>query len=216
MFQQINPVFVRDALILQGRLINLNAEAEQYSLQAQFILSALQINKKVYGSNSALTGATPANVDLGIQYINRSIENSPNNPAYLNLKALLLWEGKGEKEAAKILLEKAASINPRDINIQNNLNALKSSPCFIATAAFGTPMADEVEILRVWRDQRLAYSLFGRVFVSVYYKLSPPIAKFISTRPMARTLTRALLHPLLRAISIHGTSSSETGKQNIY
>ena len=87
-------------------------EAEQYHLQAQFILNELQANKKVYGSNSALTGATPANVDLALQYVDRSLELFPDSPVYLNLKALLLWEGKGAKEQAAALLEKAATLNP--------------------------------------------------------------------------------------------------------
>lgn len=176
-------------------------EAEQYSLQAQFILNELQANKKVYGSNSALTGASPANVDLALQYVNRSLELFPDSHIYLNLKALLLWEGKGSKEEAAALLEKAAALSPRDINIQNNLNALKSSPCFIATAAYGTPFAGEIDTLRAWRDQRLAKTSLGRLFVSTYYQTSPPIADFIATRPTLKRVTRLLLKPFVKSLS---------------
>jgi tetratricopeptide (TPR) repeat protein len=178
-------------------------EAEQYHLQAQFILNELQANKKVYGSNSSLTGATPANVDLALQYIDRSLELFPDSPVYLNLKALLLWEGNGNKESATALLEKAAALNPRDINIQNNLNALKSSasPCFIATAAFGTPFALEVDVLRNWRDQHLLLSSWGKSFVTVYYRISPPIANFIATRPALKHMTRRFLMPLVKVLA---------------
>ena len=69
-------------------------EAEQYHLKALFILHELQANKQVYGSNSALTGAKPANVSLALQYIDRSLDLFPENGVYLNLKAILLWEGK--------------------------------------------------------------------------------------------------------------------------
>lgn len=176
-------------------------EAEQYHLQAQFILSELQANKKFYGSNSALTGATPANVDLALQYIDRSLELFPDNPVYLNLKALLLWEGKGAKETAATLFEKAAALNPRDINIQNNLNAIKSSGCFIATAAFGTPFALEVDVLRTWRDQRLLKSSLGRRFVAFYYRMSPPVANLIATRPVVKCVIRWLLSPLVKKLA---------------
>lgn len=98
--------------------IQKSAEAEQYHLKAMFILHELQANKKVYGSNSALTGASPANVDLALQYINRSLEYFPENAIYLNLKALLLWEGKGDKIEAASLLERAAALKPTDIDIQ--------------------------------------------------------------------------------------------------
>ena len=178
-----------------------HGEAEQYHLQAQFILTELQVNKKVYGSNSALTGATPANVDLALQYIDRSIELFPDSPVDLNLKALLLWEGKGNTEGATALLEKAAALNPRDINIQNNLKASKSSSCFIATAAFGTPFALEVDVLRTWRDQRLLISYWGKCFVALYYRISPPIANIIATRPALKRITRWWLAPLVKVLS---------------
>jgi tetratricopeptide (TPR) repeat protein len=113
-------------------------EAEQYHLQAQFIIASLQANLKVYKSNSAFSGATPANIDLALQYIDRSLELCPDNPIYLNTKAILLLDGKGEKDAAAILLEKAHALNPRDINIQNNLNAAKVPASMVAAQQIGT------------------------------------------------------------------------------
>ena len=152
------------------------AEAEQNKLQALFILHSVQANNQVYGSNMA-DGATPADVPLAIEYINRSLEYFPDNPVYLNLKALLLWEGGISRDSATKLLEKAAAIDPRDITIQNNLKRLKesktsNSSCFIATAAFGTPFALEVGVLRNWRDQSLLMSSWGKRFVEAYYRIT--------------------------------------------
>jgi len=181
--------------------INNTSEAEQYRLQAEFILHELRANLQVYGSNSAMTGASPANVDLALQYIDRSLELFPNNPVYLNLKALLLMEGKGMREQAVALLEKAAELSPRDINIQNNLAASKtSSACFVATAAFGSPLAQEVRALRLWRDEELKTTMPGRCFVKVYYYFSPPIARFIAGRHRLRRATRVMLTPLIRFV----------------
>ncbi len=177
------------------------SEAEQYHLQAQFILNQLHANVQVYGSNSALTGATPANIDLALQYIDRSLELFPESPVYLNLKALLLMEGKGMREQAVALLDKAAQLNPRDINIQNNLKAAKTPPtCFVATAAFGSPLAHEVRALRLWRDEKLITSSAGRGFVKLYYYCSPPVARLISNRHALRRLVRRLLTPLVKLI----------------
>lgn len=177
------------------------SEAEQYKLQAEFILHELQANIQVYGSNSILSGATPANIDLALQYIDRSLEYFPDNPVYLNLKALLLMEGKGERQQAIDLLERAAKINPRDINIQNNLNGAKSSSsCFVATAAYGSPLAPHVRTLRLWRDEELLTSYFGRKFVRFYYCFSPPLAKLIANHPPLKQLTRFLLAPLVKII----------------
>lgn len=175
-------------------------EAEQYHLKALFIFHELQANKKVYGSNSALTGAAPANVELALQYIDRSLESLPENAVYLNLKALLLWEGLGQKEQATALLEKAAELNPRDIDIQNNLKAIKTSQCVVATAAFGSPLASEVHILRWWRDEILKASKIGNLAVSIYYFISPPIAKFVAKHSFARTVTKLCLYPIIRQV----------------
>lgn len=174
------------------------AEAEQYYLKASFILHELQANKKVYGSNSALTGATPANVDLALQYIDRSIEHFPDNAVYINMKALLLWEGKGEKVEARALLERAAALKPGDIDIQNNLNAINSNQCFIATAAYGHPLADEIHVLRKWRDDSLSKSAPGRFFISAYYIVSPPLAVAVSKSSLARAIMRWAISSVLK------------------
>lgn len=180
-------------------------EAEQYHLKALFILHELQANKKVYDSNSALTGATPANVELALQYIDRSLESLPENAVYLNLKALLLWEGLGQKEQATALLEKAAELNPRDIDIQNNLKAINTSQCVVATAAFGSPLAYEVHILCWWRDETLKASKIGNFAVSIYYFISPPIAKFVAKHSFARTVTRFCLYPIIHYVKKYKT-----------
>ncbi|MPQ83815.1 hypothetical protein F0170_07345 [Pseudomonas sp. MAFF 730085] len=178
----------------------LGAEAQQYHMKAMFILHELQANRKVYGSNSVLTGASPANVDLALQYIDRSLETFPDNAAYLNLKALLLWEGKGDKDQARTLLERAAALKPGDIDIQNNLKAISTSQCFIATAAYGHPLANEIHALRRWRDNSLSAGRLGRLFIAAYYKVSPAIAVKVSKSLVARSLVRGIISVILRII----------------
>lgn len=70
--------------------------------------------------------------------------------------------------------------------------------CFIATAAFGTPFADEVEILRVWRDTKLLSNSLGRAFVAFYYWISPSIAGLIVNSEPSKMVVRACLRPFVR------------------
>ena len=65
--------------------------------------------------------------------------------------------------------------------------------CFIATAAYGSPTAEQIDVLREFRDVVLLESTAGSQFVALYYKLSPPVADFISGSSFLRTLVRVLL-----------------------
>src|SRR5690606_8952966 len=53
------------------------------------------------------------------------------------------------------------------------------SPCFVATAAYGTPMADEIGALRRLRDRHLRTNAIGRVFVRAYETVGPHLADLI-------------------------------------
>ena len=65
--------------------------------------------------------------------------------------------------------------------------------CFIATAAYGTPAAAEIDVLREFRDAVLLENTPGSRFVDFYYRLSPPVADLISGSSFLRTVVRELL-----------------------
>jgi len=65
--------------------------------------------------------------------------------------------------------------------------------CFIATAAFGTPHAEEIDELREFRDNILLSNTLGEMFVDAYYRFSPPIAEWISESERRKKTTRRLV-----------------------
>jgi hypothetical protein len=77
-----------------------------------------------------------------------------------------------------------------------------ASYCFIATASYGTPMADDVIILREFRDKYLMRNNIGREFVWHYYRLSPPVADFIKDKPILKMIVRFLLKPIVKIAKI--------------
>jgi hypothetical protein len=75
------------------------------------------------------------------------------------------------------------------------------SPCFVATAAWGTPMAAEVGALRRFRDRHLRNHALGRALVDAYYAVGPHAAGLLREEPVLRSVARALLRPLVALFS---------------
>ena len=67
------------------------------------------------------------------------------------------------------------------------------SNCFIATAVYGDRYAPEVIALRRFRDESLQPTIAGRVFVKIYYRLSPPVARFLERNPTLAAMIKPLL-----------------------
>jgi hypothetical protein len=65
--------------------------------------------------------------------------------------------------------------------------------CFIATAAYGTATAEQIDVLRDFRDVVLLKSNAGSQFVALYYQFSPAIADYIARSDLLRTFVRELL-----------------------
>jgi hypothetical protein len=73
--------------------------------------------------------------------------------------------------------------------------------CFIATAAYGSETAEELDTLRAFRDRVLLQSGPGKWFVAAYYRLSPPLAEFIAGHEEVRTFVRErLLDPVVELL----------------
>jgi len=76
------------------------------------------------------------------------------------------------------------------------------SYCFIATAAYGTPMAEEIGILRQFRDEYLLTNPMGNALVDLYYRVSPPMAEFITAHPSLKPIVRTGLVPAVAMSTI--------------
>jgi hypothetical protein len=90
-----------------------------------------------------------------------------------------------------------------------NNGGSSSKSCFIATAAYGSYLHPQVQLLRNFRDEHLLTNAPGRAFVACYYRVSPPLADFIARYPLLRGVTRLILTPIISA-AVHPTATAFT------
>jgi hypothetical protein len=72
--------------------------------------------------------------------------------------------------------------------------------CFIATAAYGSMMANDVEHLRSFRDSLLAKTVLGELAIETYYTFSPPLAGIVGESDLLRETARGFLAPIVERV----------------
>jgi len=89
--------------------------------------------------------------------------------------------------------------------LSGNQNQTQSG-CLIATAAFGSELAPQVQQLRLFRDgialKTSAGSSFMNVFNAWYYSFSPSVADYERQTPWLQSAVRTLVYPLLGILAL--------------
>ena len=90
----------------------------------------------------------------------------------------------------------------------------KGGGCLIATAAYGSEMAPQVQLLREIRDNQLMNTESGTAFMGtfndIYYTFSPTIADMEREHPMFKEIVKAGLTPMLSSLAIMENANSES------
>lgn len=77
-----------------------------------------------------------------------------------------------------------------------------TSPCMVASAAYGTPMAAQISLLRRFRDTWLLNSAAGTAFVDIYYRNGGLVADYVAEHAWAAQTVRLLLYPVLFFVAL--------------
>jgi len=70
--------------------------------------------------------------------------------------------------------------------------------CFVATAAYGSVMAADVQMLRHLRDSVLRKTVLGELAVEAYYTFGPAVAGVVGESELLRATAREALGPIVR------------------
>ncbi len=72
--------------------------------------------------------------------------------------------------------------------------------CFVATAAYGSLLANDVETLRRFRDRYLESNVLGELAVETYYSVGPAVAGVVDQSEMLRATARDVLSPVIEVV----------------
>lgn len=79
-----------------------------------------------------------------------------------------------------------------------NYKKNRSEGCYIATAVYGGYDMPEVLVLRKFRDEVLKKSFLGRIFIKVYYALSPSMAEKLKDYDKVNKKVKCLLDKFVK------------------
>ena len=104
-------------------------------------------------------------------------------------------------------IETAVDERPKvNVNAGDDDNGGVGGGCLIATAAYGTELAPQVQFLREIRDNTVMSTEAGASFMTgfnqLYYTFSPTIADMERENPMFKETVRAFITPMISTLSI--------------
>jgi len=91
----------------------------------------------------------------------------------------------------------------------NGTNASQSGGCYVATCVYGSYDCPQVWTLRRFRDYRLMNSLPGRIFVKLYYYVSPKIVKKYGTKRWFNSFLKLVLDKFVSSLNRSGYDDSK-------
>jgi len=164
----------------------------------------------------------------GIMYVlGDAIEDNFPEDAYLDDYAVPAWKSgverrakgvnffseKEDKEHARdVIMSYVEAIQKRDPNYKTP--EIKISGCYVATAVYGSYDCPEVWTLRRFRDDILAESAAGRLFIHCYYAVSPTLVKWFGKTEWFRKLWRGQLDALVKKLQEDGVQNTPYNDKN--
>ena len=163
--------------------------------QLDFTLGGeIQFKQTLLGSGSLI---------YGITYYNFSDNYSEGIDAYDNLVSdfTIISEMKKQQK-----LEEFAQIGEVEVTFTDGEAEEEGGGCLIATAAFGSEMAPQVQFLRELRDNTVLQTESGTIFMKgfnqFYYSFSPIIADYERENPVFKEAVKLALTPLLTSLTL--------------
>jgi len=185
-----------------------------------------QYNKMYFDECPRIYGAPPfRDYDHQFAYTKCQVDAGTENERIQNLLISLCCVTESQKQQliddANRILELDLGIleaekakyerenNPVEPTTSEQISTQESSQgggCLIATAAFGSEMAPQVQFLRELRDGTVMSTQSGTAFMTgfnqFYYSFSPQIADYERENPVFKKMVKVTLTPLLTSLTL--------------
>lgn len=90
----------------------------------------------------------------------------------------------------------------------SNYSGQSSGGCYIATAVYGSYDCPEVWTLRRYRDWCLAKTWYGRIFIRIYYAISPTLVRWFGNTDWFKGIWRGKLNQMVKRLQKEGYLST--------
>ncbi|MDC1023514.1 peptidase [Nitrosopumilus sp.] len=119
-----------------------------------------------------------------------------------------------ETEFALVVVPGSKVSTSTNESSENESSEEEGGGCLIATAAYGSEMSPQVQLLREIRDNQLMNTESGSAFMSafnnVYYSFSPAIADMQRDSPILKEVVKVGLTPMISSLSLMENANSES------
>ena len=132
---------------------------------------------------------------------------------YLIQNQQIVSQGSTETNFGEVFL-KGNCISSSDPTASTNPGIPRGGGCLIATATYGSEMANEVQQLRELRDNQLLQTASGTAFMGafndIYYSFSPIIADYERENPYFKEAVKLAITPMISSLSLMDGANSES------
>ena len=219
----INPVisltieFVGEKSIDDIIIEKNNKLAESIYLNQLEIISQKQIKTNVYQTEAI--GIFPIEkIEYNVKFLEVMILKEQKLYTFVYSNSIDNFENELSKFNESLnsfeILSQQSSESKSSEKIINEQSEENGGGCLIATAAYGSELSPQVQLLREIRDNQLlnteAGTSFMNTFNDVYYSFSPTIADMERESPLFKEAVKLGLTPMLSSLSIMENAESES------
>ena len=151
--------------------------------------------------------------ELFQEYNNKKIQDLCTTCWKEGLRWLSLLSGLATKESLDVIIN---NYTEKIHKYENNYEKIeiKKKGCYVATAIYGSYDCPEVWTLRRYRDYTLAKSCLGRLFIFLYYSISPTLVRWFGETQWFKKMWKPKLDRMVAQLKIRGYADTPYQDRN--